>query len=169
MSLTKAEVITRFLRAYPDASDQASGYFDSAYRRIHFDCPDIALDTKTVSLTSGTFRYSLPAELVQAKQVVYQTGVDDNGNPEGTVLIPTTFSEMTRNNTDATTNLALGTPSQYWIEAVEGTASGSVPDADWKICVYPVPNETTTDGYPILSIRGTWHAALSNTSHMIDH
>lgn len=168
MAATKAEIITRFLRSYPDASNEASGYFDMAYRRLMILVPDLAVSSQAVTLTAGTNAYDLgSSEVLHVVQVLYQTGVDANGLPEGTPIMPRGMAGLQAWRANPFANLPSGVPSEYFIQAVEGTASSSVPDAKWQIWVNPVPVTSSSGGYPCLLIKGTFHTPLSSTTHQI--
>lgn len=166
--MTKAEVITVFQRACPDGANHASEYFDQAYRELLLRVPALSRTSKTISLTAGTAAYDLPGELLEALSVVYAT--DDSGAASsyvGNVLVERSLPESTAVYGSGLLSRSSGTPSSYCIRAVDQAASASVEDAKWQIVLDPVPSVSTSSGFPILVIEGTFYAAISSTSHLL--
>lgn len=157
---TKQNVIDIFLRRHPDASNQAAEYFERAYRWAVLNLP-IQRAAKTIDLTSDDWKYDLPAgEIVEIEQVLYVTGVDSEGDYEGSILDETTIERMTALAEESISNLAEGAvPGRFALVNVQDTTTGKP-----QIWIWPRYNGTPDAGYPKLVIWGRWYVALAATS-----
>lgn len=157
---TKQNVIDIFLRTFPDASSQAAEYFENAYRWVVLNLP-IQREAKTIALVANQWKYDLPAgELVSIDDVILATGVDSQGDFEGTSLTERHVSEAIATGEEILTDLAEGAyPSTYSIVNVTDSTTGKP-----QIWIWPRYNGTPAGGYPKLVIWGKWYVALAATS-----
>jgi len=164
---TKQNVIDRFLMTFPDATaSQAGGYFDEALRWVILNLP-LQREAKTIDLVNDTWKYDLPTgELLEIEQVIYATGVDSEGDYEGSVLSRRTIPYSTALDEEVITDLTAGAPlTTYALVSVPNTASNQ--SGKEQIWVWPRYNGTPADGYPKLVIWGRWHTALDATTRNI--
>lgn len=157
---TKQNVIDIFLRRHPDASSQSAEYFERAYRWAVVNLP-IQRAAKTIDMADNQWEYDLPAgELVEFEQVIYATGVDAQGDYQGTPLAESTIEQMTALSEEQITDLAEGgVPGRFALVNVQDSTTGKP-----QIWIWPRYNGTPAGGYPKLVIWGRWYVALAATS-----
>ena len=158
MATTATNVIAKFRRTYPNCSStDAQGLLEDVIKEIYSRIP-VRNSSVNVNLTDGQQSYTLNAEITKIHQVIYKP----NANEENWVRLDgTNTDKLDLTEPRWRTDLAEGAPTTYFI-----TSSPSSDSAHNHIGFLPIPDPTTSGGYPIVTIFGTINATLSTSETM---
>ncbi len=161
MASTATQVIAKFRRTYPNCSaTDAAELLTDVIKEMYSRLP-IRNTSVNLNVTDGTQQYDLNAEFTKVHQVIYKP----NANEENWVRLEATNTDkldLTEPRWRA--DLAEGTPTHYYI-----TSAVSSDSAKNQIGFLPIPDTTTSAGYPIVTIFGTVNAALTSSETMPDN
>lgn len=138
---TVQQIVSAVQRRLPDAPSQTCVLLTNlVHRELLADIPELRLDSLTQNLTSGTGEYNIAEPVFQVLEAYYQTAANTSSQ-----LSPITIEGLNAMvptwRTDAT-----GTPLYFYLSSNQASANSEV------IGLYPVPNTTTSAGYPILKM-----------------
>lgn len=136
------DLVDKTIRTFKGVTeDQALEYLQEVHTHILSNVR-LNIETITINLTSGTGEYAIDDDILRvwtARYLVSATSQD--------VLNPTHVDELNKNHRDWKVDSA-STPNLYY---VEGSNLG----------LYPVPDTTTSGGYPVVKCEVTRDQTLS--------
>ena len=158
MAFTVQNCLDAFHRRYPGlTAAEKLTYFLEVYREVLDTCK-IEEDLQQENLTDGTREYELSYDpiLTNIKAVYYVESATS-----ATKLTPVTEDWMDANIDQWRTTTDTGTPSVFYVRWPD--SSGVTTEGKLVIGLNPIPDTTTSAGYPILNIYGTEHQILAAT------
>lgn len=138
MAFTKQQVISQFLRSFPDAEAQSEEYFDRAWRRLLGEARVVRFWT-TLNLTAGQAAYALPGEMVEAERVVLADSFSPADGYQGQVL----------------------DDLEDWTLEPDGALG-------WKIRLSQPARQSTSGPFPVLAIYGCFSSPLALSDRIPD-
>lgn len=158
MAFTVQNVLDDFAEAYPNVSAARQlTLFLRIYREV-MNTVDAEQDLQTENLTDGTREYELSYDpiLVNIKQVLYVESATSS-----IPLTAVTVDWMDAHISQWRTTTDTGTPSRYYIRWPD--SSGVTTEGKLVIGLDPIPDTTTSTGYPILHLYGSEFTTLAAT------
>lgn len=158
MASTATSVIAKFRTKYPDCSTAdaqviLSDVIKEVYTRLQVRNKEI-----TLNVTDGTREYDLDVDITAIHAVIYKPSSDETG---WVVLEATNIDKLDATNPYWRTDLSEDDPIQYYV-----TSSTDTDSAKNVIGFIPIPDTTTSAGYPIVAIKSTHYAALTTSETM---
>lgn len=145
--MTKQDVITLFLRTYPEGSQGAALAFDEAYRELLSFCPDLSLSLVLIPVQAGQARHALPAEALHIKAAVLASAIHpQTGEPEGGIVLRPATPALRAIQGEPFPS-GTGQPSRYWLEPSEGV---------WRLVLDRAPQQAGLT----LALKGTFYTPL---------
>lgn len=141
---------------YPQVQDdQALLYFQQIHHEI-CNQAQIELDSETHDLVAGTREYALNSTdiMTQVRAAYYRKSAT-----EKTKLVPVSTDWMDGNVPTWRYETATGEPLRFYVEAVE--SNGEV-----RVGLDPIPDTTTSGGFPVVSLYGTTFQAMLATENV---
>ena len=155
MAMLVSDIITRAKQVYPDLSSAiALQYFNHIHNELMHRL-NIRPARQSLSLTAGTAVYDLTG--TRAFDAVYKTS-----STKETSLSIVTWDWMDDHHPGWQSSDEQGTPSTIVISA-ENDSSGGLKGSKFTVRVFPVPDTTTSGGYPVIDIRSLKYDDLLTT------
>lgn len=153
MASTVLKVIGEFRRRYPNCDQpRAKDLFFQAHREILLEtrCRE---ETISVSLTDGTRLYDLSSTALLVLGADYMTSATANPKP----LQETHLDDLDEDSRGHRARLTEGTPSRYFLRHPSDSDTSEL-----QIGFDPIPDTTTSSGYPIVRVYAIKEADLTN-------
>lgn len=152
-------VIDSFQRTYPKVTDaDALTLFKEVYVEVLAICQAEG-GTESKNLTDGTREYELTYDplLLNIREVYYIDSATTRKK-----LVPVSTDWMDENVSGWRVDTTTGTPSRYYIDAP--TSASLTTEGKMVIGLDPIPDTTTSGGYPIITMFGSEYEEPSATS-----
>ena len=158
MAFTVQNVLDDFVEAYPSVTAARQlVLFLRVYREV-LDACGIEEDLQQENLTDGTREYELSYDPIFTRiRAVYYAA----SSTSSTILPAVSVDYMDRQVDQWRTTTDTGTPDKYYIRWPD--SSGVTTEGKLVIGLDPIPDTTTSSGYPILNIYGTEYTILAAT------
>jgi hypothetical protein len=155
MASTVTAILARFQRRFRQCeATYAQTLFDDAHRTILKKC-EVRNTTRTITLTASTRQYDLNAAVFKVHEAYYETSSDPG---DWTQLTETNLSKLVNKSPGWRAGATDSTPTLYYI-----TSAVSTDTAKNQIGFDPIPDTTTSGGYPRVQLYVTEYAALSGS------
>lgn len=155
MASTVDQVLTKFLRHYPQAgATRALEVFTDAHREINIRLR-LREQIVSINMVDGTQEYDLAAPNQLIHSVVYYVSATEG---DYQVVDPTSVDHLDVLDPTWRARLDEGNPLQYYLR--------NVPDTDSSkqvIGFLPIPDTTTSAGYPIIKVYCHQEGTITTT------
>lgn len=158
MATTATNVIAKFRRTFPDCSTtDAALLLDDVLKGIYSRLP--ARNTSVdISLTDGTQEYDYNVDITRTQSVLFK----ETSDPSTWVrLEATNVDELNLKNPSWRSDDTEGSPTKYYV-----TSAVSSDTAKPVIGFLPIPDTTTSGGYPKVTAFVTQWASLTSSETM---
>lgn len=155
MSSTATAVISKFRTRYPSCSaTNASLYLQDVLKELYSRL-DIRQVDITVSLTASTREYDLNVDVTAIQRAIYKPSADESG---WVILSANNIYKLDHTEPSWRLNLTEGSPVTYYIRGVSSSDT-----AKNVIGFIPIPDTTTSSGYPNVTLVCTQYAEITGS------
>jgi len=156
-------VLDRFRHKYPECLATSGNYsaqslLSDVLKELYGRLPIIRQTEVTLNVTDGTREYAFDVDVTAIQEIIYKPTADETG---WVVLSATNIDKLDASDPYWRTDLTEGPPDTYYIKGA--------PDSDTAknmIGFIPIPDTTTSGGYPIVAMQVTKWAALTASETM---
>jgi len=155
MAYTVNQTVTDIQEHYPDCTTaKAIRLINKAVSLVLQDVDGYS-NTESINLTAATHTYALANQYARVLDVSYLASATSAKS-----LIPWSADEMDQEMRGLRAyDPSSGTPTKYFIEPSSTTAA--THPVTLRVRLYPVPDTTTSAGYPVLKVTGSTYVALT--------
>lgn len=158
MAYTVQNAIDRFALTYGQASTALRlALFLETYWEVLIQC-QVEQDVESFNLTAGTREYEMDYDprMVNVRCVVLV-----ESSTSFTHLVPRSTDWLDKNVHGWRNTTDRGTPDSFYIEAVDSAAVTT--EGKIVLGLDPIPDTTTSGGYPVVKVYGTVYEILAAT------
>lgn len=155
MASTVTQVVAKFRRTYPDCGDTRAGeLFADTHREILVRLR-LRETVVSISLTDGTREYDLGDTTLLVNSAVFVNSATDG---DYIVLDPTSIDHLDYDDPTWRARLDENSPSTYYIRNVTSS------DTSKQVIGFdPIPDTTTSGGYPIVKVYCQQEATITTS------
>lgn len=156
---TKQDLIDEFRGTYyPDCPESwAEVYFDRCSRTV-LRALRVRNGSYDLSLTDGVQEYDLPTTFLAVREAYYAQG---ESRQNWTPIAPVSLDQLARGEFGWQQAQTTSMPFRYYLSSA---TSGSDGESKLRIGFAPIPDTTTSAGYPVAKLFGTVYSVPDSTA-----